>query len=94
MFIKGYCPILALFNAYQRFRERALNYSENVVWDTNKHFKFKRQKAASLINVLTKFLDMVTKRQNKKDHGVSAILLIFFNFRQQKSDESFLTQSV
>ena len=42
-----------------------------------------RQKAEILIKISTKFLDMVTKRQNRKDHSVSAIFLIYsiFNMR-------------
>ena len=54
MLIKEHRAILALFDAYQKnafpviivnfcdrdLREHALNYSQNVVSDTNKHFKF------------------------------------------------------
>ena len=46
-----------------------------------------RQKAEILIKISTKFLDMVTKRQNRKDHSVSAIFLIYsiFSNRNQMS---------
>ena len=39
-----------------------------------------RQKAEFLVKISTKFLDMVTKGQNRKDHSVSAIFLIYSIF--------------
>ena len=45
------------------------------------------QKASSLLKIGTKFLDMVTKRQNRKDHSVSVIFLNYsiFSNRDQIS---------
>ena len=52
----------------------------------NKHFKFDLdRKLNPFIKIRTKFLDMVTKRQNRKDHSVSAIFFHYsiFNNRSQ-----------
>ena len=48
--------------------------------DSNKLFKLIRfrQKAELLIKISTKFLDMVTIRQNEKDHSLPAIFVILF----------------
>ena len=46
-----------------------------------------RQKAEFLIKISTKFLDIVTIRQNRKDHSLPAIFVIYsiFNNRNQIS---------
>ena len=47
------------------------------MWDINKHFKFDSdRKLRRWMEIWTKFLDMVAKLQNRKDHSVSAIFLI------------------
>ena len=50
------------------------------------------QKASSLLKIGTKFLDMVTKRQNRKDHSISAIFLIFSIFSNRNRRSLFHTK--
>ena len=58
----------------RKFRFSAtLNYSQYIVSDTNKHFKFE-----SLIKIWTKFPDMVTKQQIEK----TTVYLLFSLFIQ------------
>ena len=56
-----------------------------IVSDTNKRFKFDLGRKLNphgdeLLNPGLKFLDMVTKRQNRKDHIISAIFVIYSIF--------------
>ena len=49
-----------------------------IVSDINKHFKLdSNRKLRRWLEIWTKFLDMVAKLQNRKDHSVSAIFPIY-----------------
>ena len=56
------------------------NYSQYIVLDTNKDLSLILTEAKSSIKIWTKFLDVVTKQQNRKDHSVSTIFLIYSIF--------------
>ena len=63
------------------------NYSQYIVLDTNKDLSLILTEPKSSIKIWTKFLDMVTKQQNRKDHSVSTIFFIYsiFSNRNQIS---------
>ena len=62
--------------------------------DTSKLFEFDlHQKAEFLTKFPTKFHDMVTIRQNRKDHSVSAIFLIYSIF-SNRNQISFFSNKV
>ena len=63
--------------------------------DTNKLFEFDlQQKAEFLTKISTKFLDMVTIGQNRKDHSVSAIFLIYSIFSNRNQISFFSSKFI
>ena len=59
--------------------EHALNYSQYIVSDTNKHFKFDSdRKLNPWLKIWTKFLDVVTDCKVEK----TTVYLLFFLFIQ------------